>query len=151
MWIIIILFLCLGIYLLVSTLWSGFEKMVGISTITTSTSTPNPQSCTYFAQISTSMLGEEVCVYGIIQKLSSSEKIATIIKFRSIPTCFYLIDTEFIYPDLAVDDCVMAKEEIRIVTKKVFLIWKLTSCTNVNRGCIKYVSMNNWVGLISWN
>lgn len=100
--------------------------------ISTATKAPTPTKpslafgCTWWYDIPTSNIGEEMCVQGYIESATGNTEYSagTRIYFRNLPagftwsnsapSVFYFIDDAHYYPDLRVGDCIYATGMIRI-------------------------------------
>ena len=76
------------------------------------TTIPTPTSvasnCLRWSQITGSMVGEDICVYGIVNKV---DHIYYKIRFSADPTAFFLASGTYLY-DVNVGDCVFTKGKV---------------------------------------
>jgi hypothetical protein len=76
-------------------------------------------NCINWLQVSTSMVGQKICVYGTVYSLYATEQAATRIKFTEKPNTFFLYDSNRVYPDLKQGDCVVAKEILQLFNNTI--------------------------------
>lgn len=70
--------------------------------------TKRSSRCYRWDEIDVSMLGKEVCVFGIVQSNTSTSEIATRIEFSDEPNSFFLLSSQYSFPDVRRGDCVQA-------------------------------------------
>lgn len=89
--------------------------------IPTKIKTPTVQAsnCLHWSQITPSMAGRKICVYGSVDSIYSTNETSTRIKFTSQPNTFFLYDVNFVYPDLNEGDCVSAEEILQLYDNKI--------------------------------
>lgn len=74
---------------------------------------PTPSSsCLHWDEIDSSMLGKETCVFGVVTFIDSTNDYSTRIEFSDKPNTFFLLSSQYKFPDLRVGDCVQAKEVV---------------------------------------
>jgi hypothetical protein len=109
-----------GIYFLVSNIWSGVTTFFTNSTPTAtkqsttpvitdgnkSSATPLSLDCYRWNNIPMKLVGHQICAYGQVFSIATSESQATVLTFSSRQDQFYIVDAEYTYPDLTVGDCV---------------------------------------------
>jgi|YelNatPaOPRAMG01_1025707.scaffolds.fasta_scaffold75292_1 hypothetical protein len=83
------------------------------------TPTAQASNCIHWSQISTSMEGRKICIYGKVESIYKTNETSTRIKFTSQPNSFFLYNVNFIYPDLKVGDCVLADEVLQLYDNKI--------------------------------
>jgi hypothetical protein len=71
-------------------------------------------TCYQWSEITPSMAGRKVCVYGTVANIYNTTVSSTRIKFTSKPNSFFLDDVEYIFPDLRVGDCAYAEDYVRL-------------------------------------
>ena len=79
------------------------------------TQTPEPPSCYKWDQITVSMAGDFVCVYGTAYSHVGQSRI----EFSSQPNTFFVIDPVYYYPDLSVGSCVVVKGVIEVFDGRI--------------------------------
>ena len=75
--------------------------------------TPTHKPCLRWDRIRPSMRGDEVCVYGIVQSLYSTNETWTRIQFTDEPNRFFVSSTLYIFPDLKAGDCFQANGTVQ--------------------------------------
>lgn len=83
------------------------------------TPTSSAPPCIRWDNITPSMTGRKVCVYGTVYSIYNTNETATRIKFTSQANTFFLYDTNYIYPDLKTGDCVAAEEVVQLFDNKI--------------------------------
>lgn len=83
------------------------------------TPTVPASDCILWTQITPSMSGRKVCVYGTVYSVYTTNETSTRIKFTSQPNTFFLYDVNYIYTDLKEGDCVAAEEVVQLYDKKI--------------------------------
>ena len=79
---------------------------------------PPPQqepSCYKWDQITLDMAGEEVCVYGVAFSHQGQSRI----DFSPEKNSFFLIDSNYYYPNLAAGECIATIQEVEIFDGKI--------------------------------
>ncbi len=105
-----ILFGLVVVILLILLGWFLFGMYSSPPTVTIrATSTP---SCVRWDLISSSDIGDYLCVYGTVKEMDSNAYYATIIRFSQAPSKLIFVDAKYNYPDLSSGDCVMVKGTI---------------------------------------
>jgi len=79
------------------------------------TPTEKTPSCYRWDQITKSMAGRVVCVYGIAYSHQGQSRI----DFSPKPNTFFLIDTVYYYPELESGTCVVAEEMVQVYDGKI--------------------------------
>lgn len=82
------------------------------SAIIYATATRAPD-CFKWSQITSSMVGRKVCVYGTVASIYQTSVSSTRIKFTSHPNSFFLDDVGYIYPDLKLGSCAYTEDIVR--------------------------------------
>lgn len=83
------------------------------------TPTVQASNCIHWSQISLSMEGRKICIYGTVDSIYSTNETSTRIKFNSQPNTFFLYDVNFVYPGLKGGDCVSAEEVLQLYDNKI--------------------------------
>lgn len=79
------------------------------------TNTPSTFSnCVKWSEITIQMEGRQVCVYGTVQNIYSTNETWTRIKFTDQPNTFFIYDIQNIYTDLNVGDCLLATSTVKL-------------------------------------
>ncbi len=65
--------------------------------------------CLSWDKVNSSMVSKDVCVFGDVIFVDSSSEIATRIEFSNEPNTFFLLSSEYTFPDLRIGDCVQAQ------------------------------------------
>lgn len=83
--------------------------------------TPTPQSsnCIHWTEITSSMNGQRICVFGDVYSIYNTQETATRINFSSERNNFFLYDIKYVYPDLGKGDCVVAEEILQLYNNKI--------------------------------
>jgi len=89
--------------------------------IPTKIKTPTVQesNCIHWSQITSSMAGRKICIYGIVDSIYNTNESSTRMKFSSQPNTFFLYDVNYVYPDLKEGDCVSAEEVLQLYDNKI--------------------------------
>lgn len=74
------------------------------------TDTPEPPSCYKWDQVTRSMAGDFVCVYGTAYSHVGQSRI----DFSPKPNTFFVIDPVYYYPELSAGSCVVVKGVIEV-------------------------------------
>jgi hypothetical protein len=85
------------------------------TTAPTPTPPPPEPSCYKWDQITLDMAGEVVCVYGEAFSHQGQSRI----DFSPEKNSFFLIDTQYYYPNLSEGVCVVAEEKVEIFDNKI--------------------------------
>lgn len=122
------LLIILTVYTIISifsSMGKGISNLFKASTatpISTSIRTPRPQlsttstgkPCLRWNEIRSSMNGQTVCVYGIVQAIYPTNETWTRIRFTDQPNNFFMFSQLFIFPDLSAGDCVQANGKVQL-------------------------------------
>lgn len=79
------------------------------------TATEEEPSCYRWDQVTTSMAGQVVCVYGVAYSHQGQSRI----DFSPKPNTFFLIDTVYYYPNLEAGSCVVAEEMVEVFDGRI--------------------------------
>lgn len=82
----------------------------------TKTATPD---CYHWSEITVSMNGKKVCVYGDVKSFYDTDEASTRIKFSTQPNTFFICSVNFVFPDLRIGDCVLAEEVVQVYNKNI--------------------------------
>jgi hypothetical protein len=87
----------------------------------TRNSDPTQPSCYRWNQITPSMNKKDVCVYGTVKNVYSTNETSTRIRFTDEPNQFFLFSTNYIFDELKSGSCVMARGKIELYEKTPFI------------------------------
>lgn len=79
------------------------------------TDTPEPPSCYHWDEITVSMAGDWVCVYGTAYSHVGQRRI----DFSPQSNTFFVIDSVYYYPNLSAGSCIVAEGTIEIFDGKI--------------------------------
>jgi hypothetical protein len=74
--------------------------------------TATDNSCLRWDEVDESMVGEEVCVFGNIRSIASSDEKATRIDFSDKPNTFFLLGSQLSFTDLRQGDCIVVQDTV---------------------------------------
>jgi len=74
--------------------------------------TPTDKSCLRWDEVDESMVGEEVCVFGNVRSIASSDEKATRIEFSDEPNTFFLLGSQYSFTDLREGDCIVVQDTV---------------------------------------
>jgi hypothetical protein len=73
---------------------------------------PTKNPCFLWNEINKSMIGQEVCVFGTVVLVDSSDDVATRIEFSNERNAFFLLSSQYTFTDLHRGDCVQARDVV---------------------------------------
>lgn len=76
-------------------------------------------NCIHWSNVDSYPVGQRLCVYGIIDEISSSNQVSTRIDFTAEPNTFFIYDANYVYPDLKEGDCVVADERLQLFDNRI--------------------------------
>ena len=82
--------------------------------------TPTP-GCMPWNTVTHDSLGKTTCVYGYVNEIYTRMPFATVIRFGTDPADFFMVDTEYTYPDVGQGSCVKAIGQVQALNNRLYL------------------------------
>jgi hypothetical protein len=81
------------------------------------TTTP---SCIPWSAVTRQHLGKTICVYGYVNEVYTRSPFATVIRFGTDPSEFFMVDGEYTYPEVGQGACVQAIAPVKSLDDRLF-------------------------------